>query len=136
MASQVRLFTARLRAEVGTAAQVAARPRPALAIQVNALQAMCRQVFGFRLAMIAMATPFALAGTASGFATWLVGSAIVVTFMGSYVLFRDWERFGPLLLRHPWVIAVDALFGSLLLITATPESTLAYVTVCTPCWPD
>ncbi|WP_405692736.1 sensor histidine kinase [Streptomyces sp. NBC_01185] len=132
MASQVRLFTARLRAEVGTAAQVAARPRPALAIQVNALQAMCRQVFGFRLAMIAMATPFALAGTASGFATWLVGSAIVVTFMGSYVLFRDWERFGPLLLRHPWVIAVDALFGSLLLITATPESTLAYVTVCTP----
>ena len=37
--------------------------RPALAIQVNALQAMCRQVFGFRLAMIAIATPFAISHT-------------------------------------------------------------------------
>ncbi|MEU2432890.1 histidine kinase [Streptomyces sp. NPDC007861] len=106
--------------------------RPAFAIQVNALQAMCRQVFGFRLAMIAVATPFAIDGTAPGLATWLIGSAIVVTFMGSYVLFRDWERFGPLFLRHPWLLAVDAVFGALLLITGTPESTLAYVTVCTP----
>nr|WTB33303.1 histidine kinase [Streptomyces sp. NBC_00830] len=106
--------------------------RPAFAIQLNALQAMCRQVFGFRLAMIAMATPFAIDHTATGLATWLIGAAIVVTFMGSYVLFRDWERFGPVLLRHPWLLGVDALFGALLLITATPESTLAYVTVCTP----
>ncbi|MET7492913.1 histidine kinase [Streptomyces sp900116325] len=106
--------------------------RPAFAIQLNALQAMCRQVFGFRLAMIAMATPFAIDHTASGVATWLIGSAVLVTFMGSYVLFRDWERFGPVLLRHPWLLGIDALFGALLLITATPESTLAYVTVCTP----
>ncbi|MEW2485907.1 histidine kinase [Streptomyces sp. NPDC048411] len=107
-------------------------PRPAFAIQLNALQAMCRQVFGFRLAMIAMATPFAISHTAEGPATWLIGSAILVTFMGSYVLFRDWERFGPVLLRHPWLLGIDAFFGALLLITATPESTLAYVTVCTP----
>lgn len=106
--------------------------RPAFAIQLNALQAMCRQVFGFRLAMIAIATPFAIDHTASGVATWLIGSAVLVTFMGSYVLFRDWERFGPVLLRHPWLLGIDALFGALLLITATPESTLAYVTVCTP----
>ncbi|MCX4788988.1 histidine kinase [Streptomyces sp. NBC_01221] len=106
--------------------------RPAFAIQVNALQAMCRQVFGFRLAMIAMATPFAIGHTAKGLASWLIGSAILVTFMGSYVLFRDWERFGPVLLRHPWLLGIDAFFGALLLITAGPESTLAYVTVCTP----
>ncbi|MFB8035365.1 sensor histidine kinase [Streptomyces sp. NPDC056004] len=106
--------------------------RPAFAIQLNALQAMCRQVFGFRLAMIAIATPFAIDHTASGLATWLIGSAILVTFMGSYVLFRDWERFGPVLLRHPWLLGIDAFFGALLLITASPESTLAYVTVCTP----
>ncbi|WP_018490122.1 histidine kinase [Streptomyces sp. CcalMP-8W] len=105
---------------------------PAFAIQVNALQAMCRQVFGFRLAMIAIATPYAIAHTAPGLPTWFIGVAILVTFMGSYVLFRDWERFGPVLLRHPWLLAVDAVFGSLLLVTATPESTLAYVTVCTP----
>nr|WP_229888212.1 histidine kinase [Streptomyces nitrosporeus] len=121
----------RLREELGTASE-ARPPRPALAIQVNALQALCRQVFGFRLAMVALATPFALGGTAPGLATWLVGSAVLVTFMGSYVLFRDWERFGPVLLRHPWALGIDALFGALLLITATPDSTLAYVTVCTP----
>lgn len=105
---------------------------PALPIQLNALQAMCRQVFGFRLAMIAVATPFALARTARGLPTVLVGAAVLVTFMGSYVLFRDWERFGPLLLKHSWLLVIDTIFGALLLITATPDSTLAYVTVCTP----
>ncbi|MFD6530092.1 sensor histidine kinase [Streptomyces sp. NPDC060184] len=108
------------------------RAHPALAIQVNALQAMCRQVFGFRLAMIAIATPFAIGHTAAGAAMWLIGGAILVTFMGSYVLFRDWERFGPQLLRHRWILGVDVSLGALLLVTATPESTLAYVTVCTP----
>ncbi|MFE3515005.1 sensor histidine kinase [Streptomyces sp. NPDC059166] len=126
------MFTARSKAEVGTEAAVAEQPRPALAIQVNALQAMCRQVFGFRLAMLAIATPLAVDSTAPGLATWLVGSAVLVTFMGSYMLFRDWERFGPLLLRHPWSLGIDALFGALLLVTASPDSTLAYVTVCTP----
>ncbi|MEU2155017.1 histidine kinase [Streptomyces sp. NPDC019396] len=105
---------------------------PTLAIQVNALQALCRQVFGFRLAMIALATPLALGSASAGLATYLVASAVLVTFMGSYVLFRDWERFGPLLLRHPALLAADALFGSLLLITAGPDSTLGYVTICTP----
>ncbi|MFF4798397.1 histidine kinase [Streptomyces sp. NPDC001351] len=103
-----------------------------LTLQVNALQAMCRQVFGFRLAMIALAAPAALLHAAPGLATRLVGAAVVVTFMGSYVLFRDWERFGPLLLRHPTLLAVDMLFGSLLLISAGPDTPLAYVSVCTP----
>nr|WP_189968589.1 histidine kinase [Streptomyces violascens] len=107
-----------------------ALPPPTL--QINALQAMCRQVFGFRLAMIATGAPFALAGAAKGAPGLVVGAAVLVTFMGSYVLFRDWERFGPLLLRHPWLLAVDAVFGALLLITATPESPLGYVTTCTP----
>lgn len=105
---------------------------PALRIQLSALQAMCRQVFGFRLAMIALATPFAVVGAASGWPTILIGIAILATFMGSYVLFRDWERFGPLLLRHPWLLGIDAFFGALLLVTATPASPLSYVTICTP----
>ncbi|MFI9174254.1 sensor histidine kinase [Streptomyces lincolnensis] len=105
---------------------------PTIDVQVNALQAMCRQVFGFRLAMIALATPAALLNANPGLGQRLVGAAVVVTFMGSYVLFRDWERFGALLLRHPTLLAVDTLFGSLLLISAGPDSTLAYVSVCTP----
>ncbi|MFE7132337.1 histidine kinase [Streptomyces sp. NPDC057638] len=105
---------------------------PSLPIQVNALQALCRQVLGFRLAMTVLATPFALAGSRPGAATWLVGSAVLVTFMTSYALLRDWERFGPILLRHPPLLGADMAFGALLLVTATPGSTLAYVTICTP----
>ncbi|WP_078940740.1 sensor histidine kinase [Streptomyces cellulosae] len=105
---------------------------PPISLQVNALQAMCRQVFGFRLAMIALAAPSALLNAGPGLGVRLVGAAVVVTFMGSYVLFRDWERFGPLLLRHPTLLAVDTLFASLLLVSAGPDTTLAYVSVCTP----
>ncbi|KUN08656.1 histidine kinase [Streptomyces yokosukanensis] len=93
---------------------------------------MCRQVFGFRLAMIALAAPAALLHAAPGLGARLVGAAVVVTFMASYVLFRDWERFGPLLLRHPSLLAADTLVGSLLLVSAGPDTTLAYVSVCTP----
>ncbi|WP_237406455.1 sensor histidine kinase [Streptomyces sp. M2CJ-2] len=107
-------------------------PAPDVDIQINALQALCRQVFGFRLAMIALATPAALLNASPGWGTRLVGIAVVVTFMASYVLFRDWERFGPLLLRHPTLLAVDTAFGALLLISAGPDTTLAYVSVCTP----
>ncbi|WP_340376474.1 histidine kinase [Streptomyces sp. SS7] len=101
-------------------------------LQANAVQAMCRQVFGFRLAMIAVAAPSALLHASPGLGVRLVGAAVVVTFMGSYVLFRDWERFGPLLLRHPALLASDTLVGTLLLISAGPDTTLAYVSVCTP----
>ncbi|MEU0007122.1 histidine kinase [Streptomyces sp. NPDC006314] len=105
---------------------------PSEKIQVRALQALCRQVFGFRLAMIALAAPAALLNAAPGLGARLVGAAVVATFMVSYALFRDWERFGPLLLRHPSLLAADTLFGSLLLISAGPDTTLAYVSVCTP----
>lgn len=110
----------------------AAVPAPDIDIQINALQALCRQVFGFRLAMIALAAPAALLNAGPGWGTRLVGIAVVVTFMASYVLFRDWERFGPLLLRHPTLLAADTLFGALLLLSAGPDSLLAYVSVCTP----
>ncbi|GAA1884106.1 sensor histidine kinase [Streptantibioticus ferralitis] len=105
---------------------------PALALQVSALQALCRQVFGFRLAMLAVASPIALLKVAPGPTAWIAGSAVVITFMGAYVLFRDWERFGPLLLRHPALLAVDTLFAAVLLTVGTPESPLAYVTISTP----
>ncbi|MEU3950995.1 histidine kinase [Streptomyces achromogenes] len=93
---------------------------------------MCRQVFGFRLAMIVVSAPAALLNAAPGLGVRLAGAAVVVTVMVSYVLFRDWERFGPLLLRHPSLLAADTLFGSFLLVSAGPDTTLAYVSVCTP----
>ncbi|WP_422397522.1 sensor histidine kinase [Streptomyces acidiscabies] len=93
---------------------------------------MSRQVFGFRLAMIALAAPSALLNASPGVGVRLVGTAVVVTFMVSYALLRDWERFGPLLLKHPSLLAVDTLLGSLLLVSAGPDTTLAYVSVCTP----
>ncbi|MGW1606419.1 two-component sensor histidine kinase, partial [Streptomyces eurythermus] len=105
---------------------------PSEKLQVSALQAMCRQVFGFRLAMIVVSAPAALLNAAPGLGVRLAGTAVVVTVMVSYVLFRDWERFGPLLLRHPSLLAADTLFGSFLLVSAGPDTTLAYVGVCTP----
>ena len=93
-------------------------------IQLSALQAMCRQVFGFRLAMIALAAPLALVTRHRGLRARLVGAAVVVTFMGSYVLFRDWERFGPLLLRHPSLLAVDTLLRLPAAVLRRPRSTL------------
>ncbi|KOG61169.1 histidine kinase [Streptomyces antibioticus] len=115
-----------------TAATAAPLTEPSEKLQIRALQAMCRQVFGFRLAMIVLSAPAALLNAAPGLGARLVGAAVVVTFMVSYVLFRDWERFGPLLLRHPSLLAADTLFGSFLLISAGPDTTLAYVSVCTP----
>ncbi|MBY8841782.1 two-component sensor histidine kinase [Streptomyces sp. SP2-10] len=112
--------------------QTVSSAEPSEKLQIRALQAMCRQVFGFRLAMIVVSAPAALLNAAPGLGARLVGAAVVVTFMVSYVLFRDWERFGPLLLRHPSLLAADTLFGSFLLISAGPDTTLAYVSVCTP----
>ncbi|AXG80017.1 sensor histidine kinase [Streptomyces paludis] len=132
MAQKTLTLTGGNTSEVPRSAVTAPSRLPPLPIQVNALQALCRQTFGFRLAMIALAAPFALARTSSPLGTWLVSASVLVTFMVSYVLLRDWERFGPILLRHPALLAADMSFGALLLVTASPDSTLAYVTICTP----
>ncbi|MEU9373834.1 histidine kinase [Streptomyces sp. NPDC048255] len=119
--------------ESGAAAgRFAVAAGPERALQVNALQALCRQVFAFRLVMIALGAPLALGGAAPGGPVYLVGGAVLLTFMVSYALFRDWERFGPLLLRHRWLLAPDMALSALLLVTATPESPLGLVCVCTP----
>lgn len=101
-------------------------------LELSALQALCRHVFAFRLAMIAISAPIVMYGTAPGPYQWAVGAALLVTFMTSYALFRDWERFGPLLLRHPLLLLGDTLFAALLLVAATPDSPLAYLSACTP----
>ncbi|MFC7305209.1 histidine kinase [Streptomyces monticola] len=107
-------------------------PAPSLPIQLNALQALCRQVFGFRLAMIIIGAPLALSRAEGRFGSVLVGAAVVFSLMGSYAMLRDWERLGPLVLRHRWLMGIDLLFGAVLLLTASPDSTLGYATVCTP----
>ncbi|WP_406387118.1 sensor histidine kinase [Streptomyces sp. NBC_00211] len=105
---------------------------PSLTLQANALQALCRRVFAFRMVMIGLGAPLALGRTARGGPTYLVGGAVLLTFMLSYVLFRDWERFGPLLLRHRWLLAPDLACTGLLLVTATPKSPLGFAVLCTP----
>ncbi|MEU9180242.1 histidine kinase [Streptomyces sp. NPDC048550] len=106
--------------------------RPSFTLQANALQALCRRVFAFRMVVIGLGAPLALGRTARGGPTYLVGGAVLLTFMLSYVLFRDWERFGPLLLRHRWLLAPDMAFCGLLLVTATPDSPLGFAVLCTP----
>ncbi|WP_156723355.1 sensor histidine kinase [Streptomyces apocyni] len=107
-------------------------PAPSLPIQLSALQALCRQVFGLRLAMIVIGAPFALNRADGTLGSWLVGAAVVFSLMGSYAMLRDWETLGPLVLKHRWLMGVDLLFGAVLLLTASPDSTLGYAAVCTP----
>ncbi|MET9882332.1 histidine kinase [Streptomyces sp. NPDC006430] len=126
------LDTALLRSRRASAVGPAGSADPPPALQANALQALCRQVFAFRMVMIGLGAPLALGRTARGGPTYLVAGAILLTFMLSYALFRDWERFGPLLLRHRWLLAPDMAFSTLLLVTATPQSPLGFVSLCTP----
>ncbi|MFH7593721.1 histidine kinase [Streptomyces racemochromogenes] len=110
----------------------AAAPGSPLRLRANALRSLCRQVFALRLVMIPLGAPLALSRTAHGAPMYLVSGAVVATFMLSYALFRDWERCGPLLLRHRWLLAADMALGALLLVTATPASPLGLVALGTP----
>ncbi|MFI0963233.1 sensor histidine kinase [Streptomyces sp. NPDC021080] len=101
-------------------------------LQLNALQALCRQAFAVRLAAIAVGAPFAMTNATGGFLRWAVLAAAVLGVMGSYAMLRDWDRFGPRLLAHPTLMGLDLTFGAVLLLTASPASPLAYATVCTP----
>lgn len=101
-------------------------------LQLNALQALCRQAFAVRLAAIAIGAPFAMTNATDGLPRYAVLVAAVLGVMGSYAMLRDWDRFGPRLLAHPTLMAVDLTFGGVLLLTASPASPLAYATVCTP----
>uniref|UniRef100_UPI002A803FD7 histidine kinase n=1 Tax=Streptomyces sp. CRN 30 TaxID=3075613 RepID=UPI002A803FD7 len=108
-------------------------PAPAsLRLRLNALQALCRQTIAVRLAALFIGTPFAMAGAADGAPRYAVLVAAVLGIMGSYAMLRDWDRFGPRLLAHPTLMALDLVLGAVLLLTASPASPLAYATVCTP----
>ena len=101
-------------------------------LQLNALQALCRQAFAVRLTLIAIGAPFATANATDGLPRYAVLAAAVLGVMGSYAMLRDWDRFAPRLLAHPTLMAVDLVFGAILLLTASPVSPLAYAAVCTP----
>jgi signal transduction histidine kinase len=103
-----------------------------LRLQLNALQALCRQAFAVRLTLIAIGAPFATANATDGLPRYGVLTAAVLGVMGSYAMLRDWDRFAPRLLAHPTLMAVDLVFGAILLLTASPASPLAYAAVCTP----
>ncbi|MFC4471390.1 sensor histidine kinase [Streptomyces xiangluensis] len=105
---------------------------PSVRLQLNALQALCRQAFAVRLTLIAIGAPFAMANATDGPPRYGVLAAAVLGVMGSYAMLRDWDRFAPRLLAHPTLMAVDLIFGAILLLTASPASPLAYAAVCTP----
>ncbi|MFF6785608.1 histidine kinase [Streptomyces sp. NPDC012510] len=109
-----------------------AAPPATLRLQLNALQALARQTFAVRLTTLTVGTPFALANTTDGPPTHAVLIAAVLGITVSYAMLRDWPRFAPHLLAHPTLMALDLLFGAVLLLTASPSSPLAYATVCTP----
>ncbi|MEI5525784.1 ATP-binding protein [Streptomyces brasiliscabiei] len=109
-----------------------APPPATLRLQLNALQSLARQTFAVRLITLTIGTPFAMANTTDGPQSHAVLTAAVLGITVSYAMLRDWDRFAPRLLAHPTLMALDLLFGAVLLLTASPASPLAYATVCTP----
>ncbi|GAQ69927.1 nitrate/nitrite sensor protein NarX [Streptomyces turgidiscabies] len=108
-------------------------PAPAtVRLQLNALQALCRQTFAVRMTMLALGTPFAMTNTAQGSPRYAVLAAAVLGITASYAMYRDWDRLAPRLLAHPTLMAADLVFAAILLLMASPASPLAYATVCTP----
>jgi signal transduction histidine kinase len=105
---------------------------PTLRLQLGALQTLCRQTFAVRLAALLVGTPFALANTGTGAPRYTALAAAVLGSTASYAMLRDWHRFGPRVLAHPGLMALDLLFVTTLLFAASPASPLAYATVCTP----
>ncbi len=99
-----------------------APPPTSVRLQLSALQALCRQTIAVRLTMIAFGAPFAMANAAAGAPRYAVLAAAVLGVMASYAMLRDWDRFGPRLLAHPTLMALDLLFVATLLVTASPAS--------------
>ncbi|MFD5638752.1 sensor histidine kinase [Streptomyces sp. NPDC127077] len=127
------LRLARTRERRGTGYLADDVPAPGgIRLQLNALQALCRQAFAVRLAAIVVGAPFAMTNATGGLLRYAVLAAAVLGVMGSYAMLRDWDRFGPRLLAHPTLMGLDLTFGAVLLLTASPASPLAYATVCTP----
>ncbi|MFF3380116.1 histidine kinase [Streptomyces sp. NPDC002680] len=109
-----------------------APPPASVRLQLNALQALCRQAFAVRMTMLALGTPFAMTNTAEGPPLYTVLAAAVLGITASYAMYRDWDRLAPRLLAHPTLMAADLTFVAILLLTASPASPLAYATACTP----
>lgn len=109
-----------------------APPPASVRLQLNALQALCRQAFAVRMTMLALGTPFAMTNTAEGPPRYMVLAAAVLGITASYAMYRDWDRLAPRLLAHPTLMAADLTFAAILLLTASPASPLAYATACTP----
>lgn len=109
-----------------------APPPASVRLQLNALQALCRQAFAVRMTMLALGTPFAMTNTAEGPPRYMVLAAAVLGITASYAMYRDWDRLAPRLLAHPTLMAADVTFVAILLLTASPASPLAYATACTP----
>ncbi|WP_343239897.1 histidine kinase [Streptomyces sp. SID12488] len=108
-------------------------PAPAtIRLQLNALQALCRQTFAVRMTMIALGAPFAMTNTVEGPPRYTVLVAAVLGIVASYAMYRDWDRLAPRLLAHPALMAADLTLAAILLLTASPASPLAYATACTP----
>ena len=109
-----------------------APPPASVRLQLNALQALCRQAFAVRMTMLALGTPFAMTNTAEGPPRYAVLAAAVLGITASYAMYRDWDRLAPRVLAHPTLMAADLTFAAILLLTASPASPLAYATACTP----
>jgi signal transduction histidine kinase len=92
----------------------------------SALASVCRAVFDFRLAAIAL-TVGSIAVSNNRPAPMVL--ALVAALSTSYIPLRRWERLGPILMQHPAYLAADTVLAIVILAVAGPTSPFFYFTL-------
>jgi signal transduction histidine kinase len=90
------------------------------------LAPLCKLVFNFRLIVVAV-TVFSIGYENGNKSPLLV--ALMLATAASFLPLRYWDRFSPMLLRHPAFLAGDLVLTMLILSVIGPESPFFYFTL-------
>ena len=90
------------------------------------LAPLCKLVFNFRLIVVAI-TVFSI-GYENGNRSPLL-AALTLATAASFLPLRYWDRFSPMLLKHPAFLAGDLVLTMLILSVIGPESPFFYFTL-------
>lgn len=90
--------------------------------------ALCRLIFNYRLVALSIAVLW-VAYRIDDF----VGPvfALTVAAIASFLPIKYWNRFGPVLLAHPFLLAIDLVLGMAILTVMGAESPFFYYTLAT-----
>ena len=90
--------------------------------------ALCRLIFNYRLVALSIAVLW-VAYRIDDFVGPVL--ALTVAAIASFLPIKYWNRFGPVLLAHPFLLAIDLVLGMAILTVMGAESPFFYYTLAT-----